>query len=79
VLLDPSPLAFPRCAKFKGEAMEEVSVDVLPSSAGPTLSSGYIPIPSLTEKAAPGAEQGEIGKLALSQTGEHVLHIWPKY
>lgn len=59
----PSPPAFPRCAKFKGKVMEDVSVDMVPPPAGPNPSSGSIPTPSLLYKAAPGPQQGEIGSV----------------
>lgn len=55
-----SPPAFPR---FKGKAMEDASADVLPPPAGPALSAGSIPTPSLLEKAAPGAQRGETGSV----------------
>lgn len=54
----PSSPAFPRCARFKGKAMDDVSVDAVSPPAGPAPGSGSIPTPSLLEKG------GEIWSVA---------------
>lgn len=56
----PSPLAFPRCARFKGMVTDDVSADAVPLPAGSAPNSGSIPSPSLLEKAGPGAGQGSV-------------------
>lgn len=68
---------FPRCARFKGKGMVDVSVDAVLPPTGPPPSPGCIPTPSLWENNC--SWDTVWGKLCLYQAGRLVLHIWPKY
>lgn len=54
----PSPLAFPRCARFKGTVTDDVSADVVPPPAGPAPNSGSIPSPIPAGKSCSWSRAG---------------------